>query len=49
MNRRYERTVRGGWVEVLIPETSEDLEEIQRRTLRGRLAPVPASGTAAPR
>ena len=37
MNRRYERTVRWGWVEVLIPETSEDLGEIQRRTLRGEV------------
>jgi hypothetical protein len=37
MKRRYERTVRGVWVEVLIPETSEDLEEIERRTLQGEV------------
>jgi hypothetical protein len=37
MKRRYERTVRGGWVEVLTPKTSEDVEEIERRTLRGEV------------
>ena len=37
----------GGWVGVLTPETSEDLEEIERRTVRGRLTLVSPSGTAA--
>jgi hypothetical protein len=37
MKRRYEQTVHGGWVEVLIPETEEDLEEIERRTRRGEV------------
>jgi hypothetical protein len=37
MKRRYEQTTEGGWVEVLIPETAEDLAEIERRTLRGEV------------
>jgi hypothetical protein len=44
MKRRYERTVLGGWVEVLPPETSEYLEEIERRTVRGEVDASATSG-----
>jgi DNA-binding MarR family transcriptional regulator len=37
MKRRYERTVGGGWVTVLIPETLEDEEEIARGVIRGEV------------
>jgi DNA-binding MarR family transcriptional regulator len=37
MRRRYEQTVRGGWVAVLIPETQEDLDEIDRMATRGEV------------
>jgi hypothetical protein len=37
MRRRYERTVSGGWVEVLIPETPEDMEAIEDRARRGEV------------
>jgi predicted MarR family transcription regulator len=37
MKRRYERTVGGGWVAVLIPETQEDLDEIDRMATRGEV------------
>ena len=37
MKRRDERTVRGGGVAVLIPETQEDLEEIERMAIRGEV------------
>lgn len=37
MKRRYEKTVTGDMFEVLSPETQEDLDEIERRTLRGEV------------
>jgi DNA-binding MarR family transcriptional regulator len=37
MKRRYEETARGGWVTVLIPETQEDLDEINRMATRGEV------------
>jgi DNA-binding MarR family transcriptional regulator len=37
MKRRYEQTVSGGWVAVLIPETQEDLDEIDRMASRGEV------------
>jgi DNA-binding MarR family transcriptional regulator len=37
MKRRYERTVSGGWVAILIPETQEDLDEIERMAIRGEV------------
>jgi DNA-binding MarR family transcriptional regulator len=37
MKRRYEQTVGGGWVAVLIPETQEDQEEIERLEIRGEV------------
>jgi predicted MarR family transcription regulator len=37
MKRRYEQTVGGGWVVVLIPETQEDLDEIDRMASRGEV------------
>jgi hypothetical protein len=37
MKRRYEKTTDGGYVEILIPETPEDLDEIERRSLRGEV------------
>jgi DNA-binding MarR family transcriptional regulator len=37
MRRRYEQTVRGRWIAVLIPETQEDLDEIDRMTTRGEV------------
>lgn len=37
MKRRYEATTDGGWVEVLIPETPEDVEEIEQRVVRGEV------------
>jgi hypothetical protein len=37
MKRRYEQTVGGGWVAVLIPETQEDLDEIDRMATRGEV------------
>jgi hypothetical protein len=37
MKRRYEQTVGGGWVAVLIPETQEDQEEIERMAMRGEV------------
>ena len=37
MRRRYERTVSGGWVPVLIPETPEDQAEIERLEIRGEV------------
>jgi DNA-binding MarR family transcriptional regulator len=37
MKRRYEQTVGGGWVAVLIPETQEDLDEIDHIAIRGEV------------
>ena len=37
MKRRYEQTVSGGWVAVLIPETQEDLDEVDRLEIRGEV------------
>jgi DNA-binding MarR family transcriptional regulator len=37
LKRRYEQTVGGGWVAVLIPETLEDEEEIARGVIRGEV------------
>jgi DNA-binding MarR family transcriptional regulator len=37
MKRRYERTVGGGWVAVLIPETQAEADEIDRMTARGEV------------
>jgi DNA-binding MarR family transcriptional regulator len=37
MRRRYEQTVGGGWMAVLIPETQEDLDEIERMASRGEV------------
>ena len=37
MKRRYEQTVSGGWVAVLIPETPEDQAEIERLEIRGEV------------
>ena len=37
MKRRYEQTVGGGWVTVLIPETQEDQAEIERMATRGEV------------
>jgi hypothetical protein len=37
MRRRYEQTDSGAAVEVLIPETQEDLDEIEARRLRGEI------------
>jgi DNA-binding MarR family transcriptional regulator len=37
MKRRYEQTVRGGWVAVLIPETPADQAEIDAMEIRGEV------------